>query len=228
MGPFVNLRRGLLASLLGTASLLAACERECIPVQRTTPLPAPYNEFFSRLATCGFPAPPPVPASSSTGLTDSFTGSCVSAELSYSATNSGCVTTLFERRRLFNQASLYGFSFSTQIEQTLFGPQLVLRDQSSNNNTSSTELTYYFQGGQTTLKGYDTSFSPIVFGQLPVVTELTNFASGSRTYAQVWRITNPLNAAQGRATAATAYYIDRDYGLIRFDQRDGTSWVLAL
>ena len=43
----------------------------------------------------------------------------------------------------------------------------------------------------------------------------------------MWRIINPLKAAQGKSTAATVFYIDRDYGLIRFEQRDGTSWVLA-
>jgi len=229
MGPFIDLRRGLLTSLLAiTAWLLPGCGKQCVPVQRNAPLPAPYNQFFSRLAPCSSLPPPPVPARSSTGLTDSFTGSCVSAGPSYIETNDGCETTLSERRSLYNDASLYGFRFWTQIEQMPDGPRLLLRDLSANSGTSSTELTYYFQTRQAALKSYDTSFNPAVFGQLPVVTELTNFASGSRTYAQVWRITHPLNAAQGRATAATVLYIDRDYGLIQFDQRDGTSWVLML
>lgn len=230
MGPIINLRGLLLASMAVAAMLLAgaSCQKECIPTQRTTPLSAPYNQFFSRLPTCGFPAPAPVLASSSTGLTDSFTGNCVATDRGFSESSSGCVTQLNERRSSYQHASLYGFSLSTQIEQMPAGPQLKVRDQSANSGIASTEVTYDFQSGQTGLKSYDTSFSPSVFGQVPVVTELTNFASGGRTYAQVWRITNPLNAARGRATAATVFYIDRDYGLIRFEQRDGTAWALAL
>ena len=225
MGAIVNLRGGLLASLAAAALLLAGCGEECVPVRRNAPLPAPYNQFFGRVLPCYTTIPPPVPASSSSGLTDSFIGSCMSAGVNHS--DSGCETTVAERRSVYNQASLYGFSFTTELEQTPTGPRLLLRDQSANSGTPTTELTYHFESRQAAGSSRGADYLTVGFAQPPVVTELTNFASGGRTYAQVWRITNPLKAAQGKPAAVTVFYIDRDYGLIRFEQRDGTSWMLA-
>lgn len=228
MGPPVAPRRWLLAGWAATAALLAGCGERCVPVQRTASLPAPYSQFFGRLSPCTYTTPPPVPASSSSGLTDSFTGSCVSAGLNSGVASTDCETTLAERRSVYNYASLYGFSFFTVVEQTPAGPRLLLRDQTATSGAPLSELTYSFATGLAEVSYRNTATNTSVqFGQAPVATVLTNFQSGGRTYPQVWRITNPLNAAQGRATAAVVLFIDRDYGLIRFDQRDGTSWTLT-
>lgn len=227
MGPFIALRRGLTVGLTAAALLLNGCGERCVSRQLIIALPAPYNQFFGQLALCGFSSPKPFAARSSTGLTDSFTGSCLSSSQDYTSTSySGCETILTERRSAYDYASLYGFSFNTIVTIDATGPLLRLVDLSTNSGTPSTEITYHFQSRQATVSSRDASYTSVVFAQPPVVTELPNFASGGRSYAQVWRITNPLKATQGRATAVAVLYVDRDYGLIQFEQRDGTSWTL--
>ncbi|MDQ2771848.1 MAG: hypothetical protein M3Y54_15270 [Bacteroidota bacterium] len=226
MGPFVALHRGLTVGLTATALLLAGCGERCVSRQRTIALPAPYNQFFGQLAPCGYTTTAPFAARSSTGLTDSFTGSCLSTTPSYGSSNTGCETLLIECRSTYDYASLYGFSFSVEVSLDDAGSLLRLVDLSTNSGTPTTELTYHFQSRQATVTSRDASYTTVVFPQPPVVTELTNYASGGRSYAQVWRITNPQKAVQGRATAVAVLYVDRDYGLIGFEQRDGTSWTL--
>ncbi|MFD2717158.1 hypothetical protein ACFST9_00425 [Hymenobacter monticola] len=229
MGALLTLRRGWAAVALAATGLLAGCETECVPRQRVLALEAPYNQFFNRAPACTYTTAPPVAASSSTGLTDSFSG-CLNVSQSYlEASTSACETVSGELRSTYAFASLYGYSFVAQVEQLPDGPQLLVRDQSPGTGVPYATLTYRFATGQAQATYLDASANITVpFAQAPAVTELRNFQSGTRTYAQVWRITNPLNAAQGRVTAATVFYIDRDYGLIRFEQRDGTSWTLAL
>ncbi|MDB5235193.1 MAG: hypothetical protein JWR44_2186 [Hymenobacter sp.] len=227
MGPLVVLRWGRAAALAATALMTGCEEPHCVHSERTLMLPAPYDQFFGRLKPCGSTPPSPMVASSSNGLTDSFIGSCVSTYRNDSELTTSCETVRTEQRITYDYASLYGFSFVTQVEQFPDGPRLLLRDQSPTSGAPNTELTYQFTSGLARVSYRDAATNTtIIFASPPTVTELTNFQSGGRTYVQVWRITNPLNAAQGRATAATVYYIDRDYGLVRFDQRDGTSWVL--
>lgn len=227
MGAIVTLHRALRTGMAIAALLLAGCEEECVESQHRLPMAAPYSQFFGRLASCTHTSPPPVATSSSTGLTDSFTGSCVTADQSYRNIIGGCETTLADRRSSSTQASLYGFNFHIEIEQTEAGPQLLLRDASANSGTATTEITYRFQSQQAAGSTQNANSQATNFTTPPVVTELTNYASGGRTYAQVWRITNPLKAAVGKSIAVTAVYIDRDYGLIRFEQRDGTVWTLT-
>ena len=218
MGPFVALRRLQTSGLMAAALLLAGCGDRCVPRQRTNALTAPYNQFFSRLAPCGYTNTVPFAARSSSGLTDSYTGSCLSNGPTYDASSSsGCETILTEHRGIYDYASLYGFRFNTIIMMDAAGPLLRLVDLSANNDTPTTELTYHFQSRQATVTSRDASYTTVVFAQPPVVTELTNFTSGGRSYAQVWRITNPLKATQGRATAVAVLYVDRDYGLIGFE-----------
>lgn len=227
MGPFITLRRDLTIGLMAAALLMDGCGERCVPRQRLVALPAPYNQFFGQLALCGSISPKPIAARSSTGLTDSFTGSCMSSSQDYTSTSySDCETILTERRSTYDYASLYGFSFNTIIMMDEAGPLLRLVDLSTNSGTPTTELTYHFQSRQATVTSRDASYTTVVFAQPPVVTELTNFTSGGRSYAQVWRITNPLKATQGRATAVAVLYVDRNYSLIQFEQRDGTSWTL--
>lgn len=229
MGTLLTLRRKWAATALAATGLLAGCETECVPRQRVLALDAPYNQFFSRAPACTFTTAPSVAASSSTGLTDSFSG-CLNIGQNYlEASTTSCETVSGERRSIYAFASLYGYSFTAQVAQLPDGPELQLRDQSAASGAPYATLTYRFADGQAQATYLDVRTNTTVpFAQPPVVTELTNFASGTRTYAQVWRITNPLNAAQGRATAATVFYLDRDYGLIRFEQRDGTIWSLLL
>lgn len=227
MGALLTLRRGWTIVALAATELLAGCETECVPRQRVLTLAAPYNQFFSRVPACTFTTAAAVAASSSTGLTDSFSG-CLNISQSYlEASTSACETVSGELRGTSAYASLYGYSFTAQVEQLPDGPQLLVRDQSSASGAPYATLTYRFGAGQAQATYLDVRTNTTVsFAQVPAVTELINFTSGGRTYAQVWRITNPLNAAQGWALSATVFYIDRDYGLIRFDQRDGTVWVL--
>lgn len=229
MGTILTWRRGAATVVLAATGLLAGCETECVPRQRRLLLDAPYNLFFSRVTACTFTTAASVAASSSTGLTDSYSG-CLNLGQSYlEASTTPCETVSGERRSTYAYASLYGYSFTAQVEQLPDGPQLLVRDQSPTSGAPYATLTYRFGTGQAQATYLDVrSNTTVPFTPAPAVMELRNFQSGTRTYAQVWRITNPLNAAQGRATAATVFYIDRDYGLIRFEQRDGTSWTLAL
>lgn len=228
MGPLLTGCRLGRAAALAAALLLSGCEPECnAPTTRTVPLTAPYDRFFNQLPACYSATPAPIAASSSTGLTDSYSG-CLSQYTEFS-TNSRvpCENLGTQGLRTNNFASLYGFSFTIEIQQDPDGPRLRVRDQSTSSVASLQKLTYVFATNQAELTYYDaTSGTTRPFSPAPTVSELTNFRSGSRTYAQVWRVINPLNATQGRAPAATVLFVDRDYGLIRFEQRDGTVWTL--
>ena len=234
MGAPVGTRRRWAATLAGGFLLLAGCREkpECQPSTRTSPLPAPYDQFFGRLPVCAAtPSSKVVAANSSTGLTDSFIGSCVDGINPYTfdeSASSPCETVRYERRSVYAYASLYRFYFITAVEQRAEGPVLLLRDQTPNTGAPVSDLTFAFATGVAEVRYRDaTTNTSVPFDQAPVVTALSNFQSGGRTYPQVWRISHPLNAAQGRATAIAVFFIDRDYGLIRFDQRDGTSWTLT-
>ena len=225
MGAPVALRRWLAG---GALLLLAGCEPKCEPVEKILALPAPYSQFFNGLPACGSISQRLVAASSSTGLTDNFTGGCINDASSYSYTEP-CALVRAEQRRTYAVSSLYGFNFGVRVEQYPNGPLLLLSDQTSGTGALHAELTYHFATGVATGSYRDpASNNPVPFGQPPVVTELTNFLAGGRTYPQVWRVTNPLNASRSRTTAAAVLYVARDYGLIRFEQRDGTVWTLTL
>ena len=228
MGPLLTGCRLGRAAALAAALLLSGCEPECnAPTTRTVPLTAPYDRFFNQLPACYSATPAPIAASSSTGLTDSYSG-CLSQYTEFS-TNSRvpCENLGTQGLRTNNFASLYGYNLTIEVEQTADGPQLRVRDQSTSSVGTSQKLTYAFATNRAELT-YRATFSSDIqpFVPAPTVTELANFRSGGRTFAQVWRITNPLNAAQGRAPAATVLFVERDYGLIRFEQRDGTVWTL--
>lgn len=232
MGPAVVLRRWVAGVLAATGLALGGCEPRCQSIERTVPLQAPYTQFFNGLPACGSFPQRLVAASSSTGLTDSFIGSCQKGnDYSYVyPDDKPCDVVRAERRSITALSSLYGFNFGVEVEQRPDGPVLLLNDQSTGTGALHSKLTYHFGTGLATGSYIDpaASYTPVPFGQPPVVTELTNFQAGSRTYPQVWRVTNPLNASRSRETAVAVYYVARDYGLVRFDQRDGAVWTLML
>ena len=226
MGPFLKNYGRALALL----ALLTACERDCETSQRMAPLQAPYDQFFSQLPECKYGTPlPPTNARSSNGLTDSYTSLCMEPYTNYGVDFNSCERVGSERRSERLSAALYGFRFRVEIEQYPRGAHLWLFDESRGAVATPMRIDYFFPTGEAYLhSGPGASDVNPYFSPAPVVTELTNFQAANRTYAQVWRITNPQHTAQGGPTAVTAYFVDRDYGLIRFEQRDGTVWDLSL
>ena len=231
MGPSVVLRGWVAGVLAATGLAVAGCEPRCESIEITVALQAPYTQFFNGLPACGSFPQRLVAATSSTGLTDSFSGSCQNGGNDYAYVypdDKPCTVVRAERRRTAALSSLYGFNFGVEVEQRPDGPMLMLSDQATGSGALHSRLTYHFVTGVATGSYTDpVSHNPVPSGQPPVVTELPNFQAGGRTYPQVWRVTNPLHASRSRATAVTVLYIASDYGLVRFEQRDGTVWTLT-
>ncbi|RTQ53712.1 hypothetical protein EJV47_02965 [Hymenobacter gummosus] len=234
MGPLLSLPTcrltGLLLGGLAAAAALSGCGSRCIEEYKELRLEAPYNAYFQgRPAQASYYSTPAIPARSSTGLTDSYPGVGVNIGGGYDDQPEGynCLSFRSQSRGLDYGASLYGYSLKFNVVQYPDGPRLFVKDF-SRDNPGGTRFHYRFRTGEVSeIEFRDPSSGYVKSGLRPEVRELTALTVGGRTYAPVWRLTNPYLAGQGRATAATVLYFSPEFGLVRFEQRDGTVWDLT-
>lgn len=227
MGTLVALRwRGALLLLAG--STLGSCNR-CKEETVSLRLEAPYDQYFDAQPAQTFSmSQPAVAARSNNGLTDSFQGAAVSGGTYPEPLSYNCTQYQAEHRSLDYASTLYGYNFKISVLQYRDGPLLVVDDY-SRLNSGSARLRYHFSTGEAEPIEYRDATQGLVPDELrPTVSELPTLTVGSRTYAPVWRLTNPYLAQHGSATAATVFYLSPAHGLVRFEQRDGTVWDLAL
>jgi hypothetical protein len=217
----------LLGGLLLVAGL-SGCGSRCLEQYQNLPLAAPYNAYFQQRPTLTSYYASPLTARSSTGLTDSYPGVGLLVDAYENQPESyGCLSFRSQSRTLSYGASLYGYALRFNVIQYPEGPRLFVMDQ-SRDNPGSTRFHYRFDTGEASEIEYrDPTSGYVTTGLRPEVRELPTLTVGGRSYAPVWRLTNPYLAQQGRATAATVLYLSPEYGLVRFEQRDGTVWDLT-
>jgi hypothetical protein len=225
--------RGRCGGLLGVASILVTlgtlsgcngCREETVTLR----LAAPYNGYFNaRPAQTYNPMQPAVAARSNNGLTDSYQGAAVARENYPEPLSYNCTQYQAESRRLDYASALYGYHFTFSVVQYRDGPMLVVDDYSRDNN-GSTRFRYHFNTGESEpIEHRDPTQLLVTSGLRAEVSELPMLTVGGRSYAPVWRLRNPYQQQYGRPTAATMLYLSPEYGLIRFEQRDGTVWDLT-
>ncbi|RAK64686.1 hypothetical protein [Hymenobacter edaphi] len=227
MGALLTgLRRGSLGLLLTLSLSALRCGRDdCNDVQ-ILQLAAPYTSYFGRFQSARV-----VPASSSSGLTDSYTDVYVAT---YGAAfpmpePRGCTSYQSLGRSLRYRPSLYHRSFVVSVAQYPNGPMLIVEEQLSPGANSTSEL-YYRLAEQRPdpVQYYDPATQRTEqYADLPDAQTLLSLTVAGRSYQQVLRLTNPYAARNGAASAAVVYYVSPEYGLLRFEQRDGTVWDLT-
>lgn len=227
MGTLLNLTWRWAVLLLAGSSALGSCNR-CREETVSLSLEAPYNQYFSaRPAQMYNVTPPVVAARSNNGLTDSFQGAAVSGGNYLEPLSYNCTQYQAENRSLTYSSTLYGFYFKFSVLQYRDGPLLIVDDY-QRPTLGSSRLRYHFSTREAEPIEYREDTQPLVTGPRPEVTQLPTLTVGSRTYARVWRVTNTYLVQSGPATAATVFYLSPEDGLVRFEQRDGTIWDLAL
>ncbi|UOQ74388.1 hypothetical protein [Hymenobacter cellulosilyticus] len=192
-------------------------------------LDAPYDHYFDARPEQTFSTPPlVVVARSNNGLTDSFQGAAVRGGNYPEPLSYNCTQYQAQNRSLNYASTLYGYTFKFSVLQYRDGPLLVIDDYSRLNG-SATRLRFHFATGEAEPIEYrDATQGLVANGPRATVSELPTLTVGSRTYNSVWRLTNTYLAQYGPATAATVFYLSPTHGLVRFEQRDGTVWDLAL
>jgi hypothetical protein len=60
----------------------------------------------------------------------------------------------------------------------------------------------------------------------PELTMVDSVVVGNKVYRQVYKLSNPYLKLQGAAFVLTDFFIDKDYGLVQYAQKDGTTWQL--
>ncbi|MCC3155878.1 hypothetical protein LJ737_01425 [Hymenobacter sp. 15J16-1T3B] len=233
MGPFlITARRAALGLLLGLGLTGLRCHSGCDEDYVELSLPASYTDYFAQFP--GSPSPAgagrPVDARSSTGLTDRYANVFVTPYGFPTPESYNCTIYRSEGRSLFYNPSLYPRYFRLSIAQYPSGPTLVVEEQFGGSATPSASEVYYPLTGTEPGRVRYTEpgqYTRTTYAEPPAVQTLPALTVAGRTYREVLRLTNPYAAQHGPATAAGVYYIDRGYGLVRFEQRDGTVWDLT-
>ncbi|RTQ53710.1 hypothetical protein EJV47_02955 [Hymenobacter gummosus] len=212
------LRTGLLL-LVAAGPGCRHCREETV----TPNLAPPYDGWFRGRAGS---ANPTVAATTAAGLTDSYpntttVGGTYPDPLSYN-----CTQYHSESRNLNYAAALYGYSFRISVVQYHEGPLLLVSDY-SRGNPATTWLRYHLSTGKAEPIRYSNMPAGVVPDSLkPDVRQLPSLTVNGYTYAPVWRLTNPYLASRGAPSSAAVLYLSPEYGLVRFEQRDGTVWNL--
>lgn len=228
MGALLNFRRPWVLLLLAGSSAWGSCNR-CREETVSLSLAAPYNQYFSARPAQTYNSPPPVVAArSNNGLTDSFQGAAVSGGNYPEPLSYNCTQYQAENRSLDYTSTLYGYNFKFSVLQYRDGPLLVVDDY-SRSILGLSRLRYHFGTGEAEPIEIRDALQGLVANELRgQVSELPTLTVGSRTYVRVWRVTNTYLKQNGPAAAATVFYLSPEHGLVRFEQRDGTVWDLAL
>lgn len=216
------------AALLGGAFALTSCPQGCREEIIGLELTEPYTAYFNQLTypSGSFNDGRVVLARSSTGLTDSY--------LNVEATTGGmmaqpearqCAYYFSTGRTVLYSPSLYRHHFRLSVAQYPDGPVLIVEEP----DTDESALYYSLTEERPEQVRY---YSLINYGfqrydVLPEAETLPTLLVDGHTYTNVLRLTNPYAAEHGSPNSATVYYIDRGYGLLRFQQRDGTIWNLT-
>jgi hypothetical protein len=216
--------------LVALLLMLPACRKDCWH-QTQLELEAPYTTYFDQLTRAGSSSDGRVvTARSSTGLTDSYLNVQVRQE-GFTPEQRGCEAYLSSGRSVYYNPSLYRRSFRVSVVPYPDAPRLIVQEQfgSLTGQTADSEI-FYDLSNQ--LPNYVRYYDPAKYSYQyydvpPQVQSLPTLTVGGRTYTDVLRLTNPYAVQRGNATTGVVYYITRDYGLVRFEQRDGTVWDLT-
>lgn len=199
----------------------------------TIPLAAEYQNWFKSTPagnTTTF-----ISVQSTTGLKESLSVSKWSTYEGLYQAGGDCTHRSGQTIGLNYGSSVYGYGINIALVQQEDGEKPLLRIYNHLQTTKDSEvsqLVYHLGGTRTypvTFTRYRYDQSPgesIATNAVPEVTVLDSLVVGNRTFRQVYKVSNPYLKQEGTSYSLTDFFIDKDYGLVQYGQKDGTLWQI--
>ncbi len=205
----------------------SVCEHQNVQLN----LESPYNNWYSNLSSNNVDGNY-FSIISNSGLTDAFRYEKHSGYISdfhvrdFFQNDDPCTTWEFAYIYLTYYSNIYKFLIDLRVLQMNDGVHLQINDYGSPkygyifmdyNITNNTESNIIYSEN-----GKETSTYKI---SVDIINEIT---SNNITYYNVYKITNNLSLNEGSSFDITIIYIDKDNGMIKFEQKNGTIWDIAV
>jgi hypothetical protein len=190
------------------AAMLGCRKKEPCP-RVTHRLAYPYGACEDRLCK-GQENPTTVTVKSNTGLTDTM--SVIGLKSTFDLTNDHNCGPLGENITLSYEASHFGNQLRLFMNQLADRTTLDFRNENFTALLNMADSTVRCLGGPQPAE--DSSKLEI----------LTSLSVGRLSYSPVYKVTNTLVVKRGELSDIETYYYHAQYGIIRFEQKDGTQW----